>query len=411
MHSYKVLISILHFVPFCRNTMYRTIADTRILLACAVLIFSASCGNKADEKKAQAANQPKAYRVLPIQPKTATLYSDYPATLQGTQVVEIRPRIDGYIKAIHVDEGATVRKGQLLFTIDAPQQEQEVRTQEAAVLSAEANVRTSETEVKRIKPLVDRDIISKYQLQTAENTLASSRAALAQARAALANARSNFGFSKLTSPVDGVIGTLPYKIGALVNGTATTPLTTVSSTNAAYAYFAVNEKQLLDLTRDLTGNTLQQKLKQLPEVQLILADGSLYDQKGRIETASGFITTETGSSNARATFPNPTGLLHSGNSGVVRLPRTAENTIVIPQSATYELQGKRFVYTVGQDSTATATEVKVDQGNSGKFFVVKDGLKPGVNIVIEGVSALKDGTKIVQRPANADSLYTQLLQP
>ncbi|BAV05718.1 membrane fusion protein, multidrug efflux system [Filimonas lacunae] len=370
-----------------------------LLLVVAVLVFS-SCGNAGNNqsKQAQMATGPKSYSVKTIAPEKVTLYTDYPATIQGEQEVEIRPKIDGYVEKIFVDEGATVTKGQVLFQIFSPQYQQELRTAEAGIKTAEADVNTAQMEVNKVRPLVEKDIISKFQLESAEYTLQSKKAALAQAQATLANARANVGYTTITSPVNGVIGTLPNKVGSLVSSTSTNPLTTVTSSGNMYAYFGLNEKQLLELSRRYKGNTLQQKLKQMPVVSLLLSDGSEYTEKGRVETASGFITTETGSSNLRATFPNPVGILKSGNSGNVRVPRAVDSALVIPQSATYDLQGKRFVYVLAKDSTVKNTAITVSATPDGQSFVVESGLQNGDVVVTQGTNELKDGVKIVPQP-------------
>lgn len=357
------------------------------------IFFLASCGNKADQQ--QAANMPPpAYPVFKVISQTSTIKTDYPATLQGEQNIEIRPKIDGYIEKIYVDEGAVVKKGQLLFRINAPQYQQDVNNAAAAITSAEADVSTAELQVKKVKPLVEQDIVSKYELESAEYTLQTRKAALAQARANLANAKINLGYADVTSPVNGVVGTIPYRLGSLVSSTTTMPLTTVSSISNVFAYFSMNEKQLLDFSREYKGNTLEAKLKQLPAVTLILADGTEYPEKGRVETVAGQLNTETGSASFRAAFPNPLGLLRSGASAVVEIPVTVNDAIIIPQRSTYELQGKRFVYLVNDSNKVISTEIEVMPVAAGQYFVVTSGLKPGDNVVYESTYSLRDSTVI-----------------
>ena len=351
-------------------------------------------GNQADST---ALKQPKTYSVLTVAPRKTILYVDFPATIQGEQNIEIRPKVDGYVEAIYVDEGATVKKGQPIFRINAPQYAQDLLTAQAGVRTAQADVSAALLAVNKVRPLVEKDIISKYELETAQYTLESKKAALAQAQAAVANAKTNLGYTNLTSPVSGVVGSIPYKIGSLVTSTTTNPLTTISGTSAVYAYFALNEKQLLDFTRDVKGNTLQEKLAKLPDVLLLLADGSVYNQKGRIKTAIGQIDTQTGSSNFRATFPNPQGLLRSGNSGTVRVPRTIDSALVVPQSATSELQNKRFLYVVQKNNRVKSTAITVTPTPDGQFYVVQQGLKVGDRVVLDAGTGLKDSVQIKPR--------------
>jgi membrane fusion protein (multidrug efflux system) len=220
-------------------------ARTALLL---VLLSAAACNSKKHDDEAggpggkggkDGGPQPiKDYPVLVVKPDTVTLFQDYPATIQGQQNVEIRPKVDGFVEAIYVDEGATVRKGQKLFHISAPQYEQEVRTARAGIKTAQADVDAARMGVEKVRPLVNKGIISKYQLEGAQYTLQAKLAALAQAQATLANALTNLGYTTITSPVDGVMGTIPNKIGSLVSSTSADPLTTISSTGNVYAYFS-----------------------------------------------------------------------------------------------------------------------------------------------------------------------------
>ena len=206
-----------------------------------LLFFIVGCSDKTSNEATQNAAAIPAYSVFKVVSKTATLKTDYPATLQGEQNIEIRPKIDGYIDKIYVDEGAVVKKGQLLFRVSAPQYQQDVNKANAAISSAEADVSAAELQVKKTKPLVDKEIISKYELESAEYTLQARKATLAQAKANLANAKTNLGYTTVTSPVNGVIGTIPYKLGSLVSSTTAMPLTTVSNIGNVYAYFSLNE--------------------------------------------------------------------------------------------------------------------------------------------------------------------------
>jgi membrane fusion protein (multidrug efflux system) len=387
------------------------------------LLFFGSCNGDKDAKPgaaggpgaagaagAGAANQVKDFPVLTVGPHSTTLFSDFPATIQGQQNIEIRPKIDGYVQTIYVDEGATVRKGQRLFQISAPQYEQDVRTAEANIKIAVADVNAAQMQVNKVRPLVEKDIISKYELESARYTLQAKQAALAQAKATLANARTNLGYTSVTSPVNGVVGTIPYKIGSLVSSNTAQPLTTVSNIGNIYAYFSINEKQALEFANTTPGSSLKQRLSTIPPVTLILSTGTEFPQKGKIETASGLINTETGSVSVRATFPNPGNIIRSGSSGVVRIPHTVDTALLVPQKSTYEVQGKKFVYIVESTGTVRGAEINVLDANNGQFYVVRNGLNPGEKIVVEGVATLKDGTPIKQRPLNADSLYQAILK-
>ena len=376
------------------------------VLVLSILIIVA-CKDQKQATDPPATGTPPAteYPVLTILPRQTTLFTDFPATIQGQQNIEIRPKIDGYIETIYVDEGATVKKGQPLFHISAPQYEQEVRTAQADIKIAQADVNAAQMQVNKVRPLVEKGIISKYDLESAQYTLESKEAALAQAQARLANARTNLSYTAVSSPVNGIVGTIPYKIGSLVSSNTTLPLTTVSNIGNIYAYFSINEKQSLEYTNNTTGVNIQQRLVALPPVTLILANGSEFPEKGRIETASGLINTQTGSVSVRATFPNPGNFIHSGSSGIVRIPQTIDSALLVPQKATYELQGKRFVYVLESTGTVRSTEIKVLESSNGQFFVVQEGLRSGDKIVVEGVAGLHDGASIKEKSINEDSLY------
>ncbi len=378
------------------------------ILAASVII--ASCGNKND-KSAQAGGAPqiKEYKTVVLQPESATLNSDFPASIQGQQNIEIRPRVEGYIDKIFVDEGAVVKAGQPLFKISAPEYEQQVRTAAASIKSAQAEVSSAKLAVNKVKPLVEKGIISKYDLESAQYTYESAVAALAQANAALVNAKVNLGYTTVTSPVNGVVGSIPFRLGSLVSSNTTEPLTTVSSIGNVYAYFAMNEKALLNFTKEnSTGASLTQKIKTMPAVSLLLSDGSAYDEKGNIETVNGLINTETGTVNVRARFANPKGIIRSGSSTTVRIPKDIKDGIIVPQSATFELQDKMFAVVLGKDGKTKNVNITVLENTAGNYYVVTSGLQAGDQIVLEGVASLKEGTEIKAQTQSQETVYAEL---
>ncbi|MDR6943119.1 efflux RND transporter periplasmic adaptor subunit [Mucilaginibacter pocheonensis] len=398
------------FKKSCKNNniinLKKATAFFAAVLSAAIL---GSCGNNNQSAAKGPAEEVLDYKVLTLQPRSATLNVDYPASIQGQQNIEIRPKVDGYVEKIYVDEGSIVKKGQLLFKINAPQYEQEVRTALAGIKTAEADLSLAKMQVSKVKPLVEKDIISRYELESAEYTQQSKAAALAQAKASLVNAKVNLGYTTITSPVNGVIGSLPYKLGSLVTSTTTDPLTTVYNTANIYAYFAMNEKQLLDFSKDSTGSTtFKAKLSKLPNVSLILPDGTTYEHTGRVETVNGLINTATGAANVRAGFINPRGLIRSGSSATVRIPNTIKSALLVPQSATYELQDKRFVYVVDNQNKIKNVAIKVMDNTAGQFYVVTEGLRAGDKIVLESSNNLRDGTAIKPTAVSAASVYGNL---
>ena len=352
----------------------------------ALLAFS--CGNSQ-----QGGMPALSLAVMTVEPTSQELNSAYPATIKGQQDIEIRARVSGYITKLCVDEGAVVHKGQPLFLIDAVPYQKAVQAAEAVVEVAKANVATTQLTVDSKTELHAQNIISDYDLQTAKNSLASAKAALAQAEAQLASAHNDLSYTTITSPSDGVVGTIPFRVGSLVGTTTQEPLTVVSDINKMFVYFSMNEKQLLALTRQKDGS-VNSMIGAMPEVQLQLADGTMYPAKGKIETLSGVIDLSTGAVQMRATFPNAQRLLRSGGTGTVLIPSVLDSALLIPQSATYEVQDKKFVYVLGDSSKVKNTEITVFPLDNGKQYVVTSGLKPGEQVVVEGVATLRDGMPI-----------------
>lgn len=333
----------------------------------------------------------------------------YPATIKGLQDIEIRPQVSGFIVKLCVDEGATVRKGQALFQIDPTQYKAAYDQAKAGVESAKANLETITSTLANKKMLHEQKIISDFEYQTAVNNQLSAKAALAQAEAAYAAAKQNLDFCTVTSPSDGVIGTFPYRVGSLVSPSVAQPLTTVSQIGDMYVYFSMTEKQLLELTK--TGATLKEELEKMPAVQLQLADGSIYNESGKIDAVSGVIDQTTGSVSMRAIFPNTQNILRSGGTGNIIFPYTMENIILIPQYATQEIQDKKFVYVLQEDNTLKHKEIQVSNLNDGKKYIVTGGLNAGDKIVVEGVQTLQDGQKITPiTVAEKEAKYQKHLQ-
>lgn len=373
-----------------------------------LLIVFGGCKSKKQGMAGPGAGGPQvatSYKVAPVYSGMATMRYSFPATIQGEQNVEIRPKVDGFIEKIYVDEGASVRKDQRLFKLNNPQYEQTVRSAAAAVKIAEADVLSAQMNVEKVKPLVGKNIISKYELEANQYALTSKQAALASAKADLYNAKVNLGYTTITSPSNGVVGTIPYKVGSLVSSTTGNALTTVYNTANVYAYFSLNEKQLLSFLRAVKGKTLQDKLAKMQDVTLVLADGTTYPHKGRITTSSGIVSTETGSVNFRATFSNPEGLIRSGSSATIEIPIPLDTAILVPQIATFDLQGNKFVYKVIDKDSVVNTSITVDEISIGNFYIVRNGLDPGDVIVVDGVGSLKPGTIIKPIMVNTDSLY------
>jgi membrane fusion protein (multidrug efflux system) len=316
----------------------------------------------------------------------------YPVTIHGREDIEIRPRIDGFIENIYIDEGSAVKQGQVLFKINSPQAEQAVTTARAAVTAAEAQLATAKLNVDRMTPLAEKGIISSVQLESYRNAYSAAEAAHAQAAAQLKNAEATLSWTSVTSPVNGYVGAVAYRKGSLVN--SQNVLTTVANTTTIFAYFSLNEKALSEFLGRLEGQTQAEKLKHAPEITLTLADGSVYPYKGKIETIAGVVNISTGSANFRAEFPNEEGILRSGTSGKIAIPTTYTDVILIPQKSTFAQQDKVLVYVVGEDGAATQRIITVTPTPDGQTYIVHSGLNAGERIVSGGVATMANGTKI-----------------
>ena len=357
------------------------------VMAC--FMAAVSCG------QAPTAMGPAEYAVMTIATTDREIPINYSATIRGRQDIAIYPQVSGTIFELCVNEGQTVSKGQPLFIIDQVPYKAALQTAEANVAAAKA---TAQLTYDSKKELYAKNVVSQYDLLTAENTLLTAKAQLAQAEAQRVNAANNLSYTVVKAPANGVVGTLPYRVGALVSASIPQPLTTVSDNSDVYVYFSMTENQLLNLTRQY--GSIANTLKNMPDVRLVLNDGSVYDRTGRIESISGVIDTSTGSVQLRAVFPNADGLLHSGGAGSVIVPNIHKDCVVVPQVATFELQNKVYVYKV-EDGKATSSMIDVEKINNGREYIVKSGLTPGDVIVAEGVGLLREGTPIVVKGQGA----------
>lgn len=386
--------------------MKQTFVKAAVWASC---LAAVACG------QAPTAMGPGEYAVMTIASTDREIPTKYSATIRGRQDIDIYPQVSGTIWQLCVNEGQSVSKGQTLFIIDQVPYKAALKTAEANVAAAEASVATAQLTYDSKKELFARNVVSQYDLSTAENSLLTAKAQLAQAQAQQVNAANNLSYTVVKAPSNGVVGTLPYRVGALVSASMPQPLTTVSDNSTMYVYFSMTENQLLNLTRRY--GSINETIKNMPDVQLQLNDGSMYDLKGRVESISGVIDTSTGSVSLRAAFPNPNGLLHSGGSGNVVLTNTFKDCIVVPQVATFEIQDKVFAYKV-VDGKSVAAPLSVETISNGQEYIVKSGLVPGDVIVTEGVGLMREGTPVRPKgeaaaaaPAeNADQAAAQTTQ-
>ena len=384
------------FVPFsyiCPSFNKKTIRVSMItvnkkwlrligIVGCTV--WMASC------KQATDAGVKPSFAIMEVKAADKELSTSYSATIRGRQDIDIYPQVSGTIEKLCVTEGQTVRRGQLLFVIDQIPYRAALKTAVANVEAARAAMATAELTYNSNKELYAQKVVSEFSLKTAENTYLTAKAQLTQAEAQEVNARNNLSYTEVKSPSDGVVGALPYRVGALVGANLPYPLTTVSDNSDMYVYFSMTENQLLALTRQY--GSMDEALKNMPEVELILNDNSVYNKKGVIESISGVIDRQTGTVMARVVFPNESRLLHSGASGTVVVPSIYKDCIAIPQGATVQMQDKVVVYKV-VDGKAVSTLITVAGINDGREYVVLSGLQSGDEIISEGAGLVREGTQ------------------
>lgn len=367
-----------------------------IIVATASLACLSSCSGESQQMQ-QGAPQ---IATITTSYGTADLEKTYPATIKGKTDIDVRPLVSGFITKVHVDEGQVVSKGQVLFTLDQVQYQAAVDQAQASVLVAETAVETAQLTANTKRQLFEKNIISEYENQIAQNSLAQAKAQLAQAKAGLVNAQKNLSYTVVTAPSSGIVGKIPNREGSLASPSMVTPLTTVSDTGDVYAYFSLTEKDILEMSEE--SKNLAAAIKAMPEVQLKLSDGTMYENTGKVATITGTIDSSTGAASVRALFKNNKGLLRSGSTGQIVIPHHMDSVIVIPQKATYELQDHKFVYVVGDSCKVTSRPISIYSLNDGQNFVVTSGLSANEQVVVEGVgTVVKEGLVITPVDAAA----------
>jgi membrane fusion protein (multidrug efflux system) len=401
-----------------------------ILLLSFTALSVLSC-KKQDEKPPQG---PKAVSTVQVETRNVVGYSTFPAKIEGRVNNDVRAKMQGYITQVLVDEGQYVRKGQPLFRLETNSLNQSANAARAGVGAARSNVSASDANVKaaqsavnaaqvevnKLKPLVEKNIISNVQLQTAQANLAKAQAQLSQAiagkqqaSAGVAQAQANYqgvqaniDYSVIRAPISGTVGKINFRTGSLVGPGDPMPISTVSDTSELYAYFSMNEKEYLDFLKNAEGATVPEKIKNMPPVELILANGDLYSEKGYIKAITGEIDPSTGSIQFRVSFPNPNKLLSNGNSGTIKIPVAYDNAVVLPESATYEQQGLVYIYKVEKDTAKSNVISVVDRVNN--MVIIKDGAKKGEVVVAEGVGTIKSGAAVKPQPKKFDDIINAI---
>ena len=376
-----------------------------ILLFITIALFLASCSS---EPAPVAVAPPPTLPVTTVSETSQQTFIDYPAAIQGASDLEIRPQIAGTIDRVLVNEGQLVSKGQLLFRISELPFRAQLNNAKAALSAAKAAVLNAQLEIDKLSPLVQAKVVSAFQLQTAKTTHQIALANVEQANAAVNSAQINLNYTQIKAPISGYIGRLPKKQGSLVSPTDIDALTQLSDVHEVRVYFSLAETDFINFNTNYQGNSVADRIKHLPSVSLVLADQTVYPIQGKIDMIDGQFDKNTGAITLRASFANAKGLLRSGNTGKIRMGLTHEHAILVPQSATVEMQDKIFVFAVGKDNKVNKTAIAID-GKAGTNYLIKAGLKSGDQIVLTGLDRLQDG-QLIQPDAKAEKVAKLISQ-
>jgi len=365
----------------------------------AILLYSCSTGTGKP-----VAPPPPSLPVVTIGSNDEIVYQEYPAAIEASANIEIRPQIEGTLEHIYVDEGAKVNKGQLLFKInDRPFQEQ-LNQAQANLEAAQATLENANLEVEKKTRLVENKVLTDFQLRTAVSSRNAAKASVRQALSAVESAKINLGYTSIRASVDGYIGRLQKKQGSLVGPADQQALTELSNVRDLHVYFSLGENDFIAFKSNALGNNVEEKLKNLPLVSLILSDQSIYERPGKIDMVDGQFDKNTGAITLRATFSNPEGVLRSGNTGKIRIEKNYRQALLVPQMATVERQDKVFVYTVDTNNKVSQQPIEI-LAKSGSNYLVKNGIKQGDRIVYKGIDILQDGQVIMpQTVSSQDSI-------
>ncbi|HEX6193105.1 MAG TPA: efflux RND transporter periplasmic adaptor subunit [Chitinophagaceae bacterium] len=374
-------------------------------LLAALLLYLAACVGKQNEMQTA---PPQSLPVVTLDTASTVTWQEYPASVQGTINVEIRPQVSGYLEKIYVEDGAYVSKGQSLFRINSKEYSQLSQSAAASIQLAKAAVEKAQVEVDRLQPLVANKVISEVQLKTAKANLHEAQAAYAQAVSGKGSADITLGYTLITAPVSGYVGHINFKQGSLIGKGEIEPLTILSEVNNVHAYFSMSESEFYSFLSNVTGKTAEEKIANIPGVELQLADNSIYNTKGRVELVQGQFDRKSGSISFRAVFPNTEKLLRSGITGKIRIPFAQQNKLMVPQQSTYELQDKVYVFAVGDSNKVTSKQITI-KGKSDGNYIVEKGVNNGDVIVYSGLQRLRDGAVITPQNISLDSVLNNLV--
>ena len=364
------------------------------LLLASSLLALAGCGGV---KASAPASKPPEVEVADVVQKDVPIVSEWTATLDGFVNAQIQPRVAGYLTKQNYQEGSYVRKGQVLFEIDARPFVALLNQAKGQLAQAEAARGKAQQDVKRDKPLAEARAIAQSQFDNDIQAELGAKAAVETARAAVEQAQLNVGFTRVTSLIDGIAGIAQTQIGNLVSNT--TVLTSVSQVDPIKAFFSISEQQYM-MSQGGSHSGPQKDAWKGVKLKLVLSDGSTFPHEGSFLLADRQVDANTGTIRVVGSFPNPNNLLRPGQFGrVLAEMGTRKSALLVPQRAVTELQGSYQLAVVGSDNKVNLRPVKVGP-SIGKMWIIEDGLKPGERVVVEGLQKVKEGTVVTPKTAN-----------
>lgn len=369
----------------------KTASGLLMVIVCAITLSSCNQNQQAQQYP------PMELPVNVIQKGNGLVAKEFPASLEGIADVEIRPQVSGYLQKILVDEGAYVNAGQLLFQIDSRIYAEQYNTAKSAVSVASANLTNAKIDLNRRKELVKEKIVSDLQVQQAQATYDAAKAALSQAEAAAQAAKINYDFCSIKAPVSGYLGRINYRLGSLIEPTSVEAITILSDIHQVNAYFSMSEIDFFTFQNQYKGNTIDEKIKNSAHVGLQIADGNLYEEKGKIDAIEGQFNANTGSVSFRAKFNNPKGILRAGNTGKVLIEQNYADVVLVPVASTFNIQDKVYIYTLDKENKAVQNQLEVS-GKSGANYMISSGVNPGDTYVVSGYERLQPGMPVVPQP-------------
>jgi len=374
----------------------RSSTNSATLITCLALLVIAACSKKETPPPA-----PPAVQVTAVVQRDVPIYIELVGATLGSEDIEIRARVEGYLSSVNFTEGSFVKKGQLLYKIDPQPFAAALSQAQANLATAKARLDKTNNDVARYKPLAEQKAVSQQELDNALSAQEAARFQVTAFDALVDKAKLDLAYTTITSPVEGLIGTTQKKVGALVGRGENTLLNTISQINPILFRCAIAEAEYLRLARSGASGG-DKSLEKQYGVELILADGTVFSHKGRLDAVERAVDSATGTLTGQFSFPNPERILRPGQYGKARfVTDLKEGALLVPQLAVQEIQGLYSVMVVKPDATVDLRMVKAGE-RVGNLWIIDSGLKPGEKVIVEGLQKVKPGVQVSAKTVTLD---------